>query len=171
MSLRSLALALSILCAAFIVSPSAGLAQDTASEQQLQQLQDMINNPEFQSQLRDVEQLLKEQGLPVPPELQSGFLDGMAAYNQCLSNGLGPNWMSSMMQTMRPYMEHVQGLCQQGRQQAAAAFVNDERNAERLFSASELRVLEQCEAQFPDQAMLNTGASEPVTAAEICSDF
>lgn len=166
------------------LSPTSVDAQDQMSAEDMREMQRMLNDPAFQQQMREagemMEEMMKDPAFRQQMEQHMGgnmqmfqpeFFSGLGNYMQCLTDGMGSDWMATMAQRMQPYMEHVQGLCQRGRQSAAAAFVNDQRNAERLFSPAEMHVLDRCEAQFPDQSMLRAGASDNATGAEVCEAF
>lgn len=151
-------------------APSAQ-AQDMPSQAEMEQLQQMMeqmmNDPAFQEQMQ---QMLGQEGMEeIAPLLSPDFMQGMNNYNNCLTEGLGQNWIMTMGQRFTPYMEQVERLCQAGRYNQAKNFLEDESNIERYFSSQEITVMERCEAQFPDQSMLEPDPS--MTGEEICQEF
>lgn len=157
-----------------LLSVASVKAQEMPSQAEMEQLQQMLqqmqNDPQFQEHMQQMQRLLGDGGMEdLAPLLDPNFLSGVTAYTNCVSDGLGPNWMQSFSQRIQPYMEHAQGLCRAGRFNQAKAFLEDESNLEKVFSSQEIAVMERCEAIFPDQAMLQADPTD--TGQEICRDI
>ena len=139
-------------------------------EQLQQMMEQMVNDPAFQEQMRQMQEMLGEQGMgDMAPFLTPDFMQGISQYNNCLADGLGDNWIVTMSERLAPYMEQVESLCRAGRFDQAKNFLEDEDNVKRYFSSQEIAVMEGCEAQFPDQSMLEPDPA--LSGQKICQDF
>ena len=134
-------------------------------------LEQMQNDPAFQEQMRQMQEIIGQQDEDMTPFLDPGFIGQLGQYQKCISDDLGSDWILSVGQRMTPYIQQIQGLCQAGRFSAAKAYLEDEDNAKQFFSSREWTVMDRCQQQFPEESMLSMQPDPNQTGQEICRDF
>lgn len=176
--------AFALILALFAVAPALSSVQAqtglTPEQQELmqqmqkmqEQMQGYQNNEQLQEQMRKMQEMFSQQGMSgYDYQGAMGMVGALNKYNNCISSGLGQDWLLSMGARMSPYIEEIQGLCEAGQYSAAKSFVMDERNVKALFDEREMQVMEQCRAQFPDQASLGLDVPKDKSGEELCQDF
>ena len=143
--------AFALILALFAVAPALSSVQAqtglTPEQQELmqqmqkmqEQMQGYQNNEQLQEQMRKMQEMFSQQGMSgYDYQGAMGMVGALNKYNNCISSGLGQDWLLSMGARMSPYIEEIQGLCEAGQYSAAKSFVMDERNVKTLFDEREM---------------------------------